>query len=390
MPLDGEKLDELLSGFIDGVLTEAERKIVEEAARDDARIEQRILLLRRQAGEVGEVGKLLVEQSHRQLDLNRHQSLAETVIAQARQQAVRNGLTKTHFVHGHADRNENLVTVSSPRSASLLRRPGKRWIVLTGSMAAAAAILLALALNRSNESNPATDVASSTPNVVPDLPESMLATGATSSHGSPSRDLPTPDNSSPRLVGQFDHLTYVLVADVQITSAGIREEILESVLAGAGISRVEPVVADAKIIKALDQSRMIVEPKGKPSERVYIMVIRAEMNDIDAALRNIWKDSLHFPNVNLNLAVDARAGLVRDILNGTSGRFSLNDSFAVPLAGESPAPRLAASSPFPGPTNGVSYVSSSKRASGWGGADALSVPPSDSIATILLVIHVAE
>jgi anti-sigma factor RsiW len=62
MPPEGEKLDELLSGYIDGALNEKERQIVEQAAQDDVRVSQRILQLRQQAADVAYLGSKLAQQ----------------------------------------------------------------------------------------------------------------------------------------------------------------------------------------------------------------------------------------------------------------------------------------------------------------------------------------
>ncbi len=391
MPLDGENLDELLSGFVDGVLSEAERKLVEEAAQADVRLKQRIYLLQRQASEVGDLGRVLADQARRQRKTLLDQTLAERVIAQARLQAVKAGLPNSHFVHGQVEHARHAN--AKPNAPITLHRPStiKHRLLLAGVLSSAAAVLLAVVLSiySDSHSNNVTDVASTNLSAqVPNADDSQENPRVTTGE-LPESDLTSSEGSS-QLVGQFNQITFVLVADVQITARALRENVLEDLLIKAGIPPAAPVVADESMLKAMDQAQMIVNPPSNPSQRIYVTAIRAEMRQIDKALQDIWKDNIHFPNVSLNLAVDARANLVREVLNGTRGRFSLTDSFAVPLSAQSAQPDIANSSPFPGVPNGVNYVSSSKRSSGWATPETLAEASSGTISTILLVTHVIE
>jgi hypothetical protein len=185
-------------------------------------------------------------------------------------------------------------------------------------------------------------------------------------------------------------MTFVLVADVQITAAALQNRSLETILTAAGIPRVDPVLADAKILKALDDSRMIVDPAANSSQPIFLTVIRADMRDIDTALQNIWKDERNFPKVGLNMAIDARAALTREILNSAAGRLSLSESVAIPVATSDETTRMAASSPLPGSGEDVAYFSSVRRAASWGQADSLTSAGDDSMATLLLVTHLVE
>ncbi len=59
MPLDGEQLNDLLSGFVDGELTQEERALVEEAARGDARLGEQLKQLRQQSSWVQQAGNAI-------------------------------------------------------------------------------------------------------------------------------------------------------------------------------------------------------------------------------------------------------------------------------------------------------------------------------------------
>ncbi len=390
MPLDGEELDELLSGFIDGALSETERRLVEEAAQADVRLEQRILLLRRQSSEVNALGKLVVDRSRRHLSQKPGLTLAEAVIAQARQEAARQGLPNSHYVYGHVAPPSPVVTASQPTANELHSRISKPRLLLAGCLVTAAAVFLAVFLAR-----PADDFSNSSNSASQSIqPPLHIAETSKPNQAEPAFDVgesvksETPAAS--QLVGQFNNLSYVLVVDLQITITALRNNVLEDILSKAGIPRIQPVVADQAILKKLDQSQMIVKPRGIDKQLTYITVIRAEMQEIESALQAIWKDTDQFPNFGLNLAVDAKAGLVQDVLNGTGGRFSVNDSFAVPVNADTSALGSAAASPFPGVPSNVNYVSSSIRSKGWPNYQFGSEASSGSIATILLVTHVVE
>lgn len=390
MPLDGEELDELLSGFVDGALSETERRLVEESAQADVRLQQRILLLRRQSSEVNELGKLVVDRSRRQFSRKPGLTLAETVIAQARKEAAKQGLPNSHYVYGHVASPSPVVTTSQPAANEQHQRVRKPRLLLAGCLATAAAVFLAVFLAR-----PADDFSNSS-NSASRTVQPLLHTAESSkpNQAEPAFDViesvksETPAAS--QLVGQFDKLSYVLVVDLQITANALRNNVLEDILSKAGIPRIEPVVADQAILKKLDQSQMIVNPRGIDKQSTYITVIRAEMEEIEAALQAIWKDTDQFPNFGVNLAVDAKTGLVQDVLKGTGGRFSVNDSFAVPVNADTSALGSAAASPFPGVPSHVNYVSSSIRSKGWPSYQFGSDASSGSTTTILLVTHVVE
>ncbi len=383
MPLEGEKIDELLSGFIDGELNDVERKLVEEAARADVRIEQRILLLRRHAGEVSELGQMLAE-ARTESSVERRATLADAVIAQARRQSASLGLPAHHYVHGyaHSSAPASVLTRAWTQRSSTQRA----WIA--GSLATAAVVLLAVFIPWQTKVAQPVHLAGSDFN----NPEASGSIEAGSIETSPTKIIDTTDQApAARVVGRFGDLSYVMVVDIQVTLEGLNQRVLEDVLAAAGIPRTRALPVNAEMLTALDESRMIVDSQTSSSaQKMYLTVVHADMDDIDTALRTIWEDQRHFPNVSLNLAIDARTALVREILNSTGGRFSFSDSFAIPLTAAEAAPQLTAVSPFAGTTDRVRYISSSQRASGWGGSDALTVGPSTSMATILLVTHVAE
>jgi hypothetical protein len=393
MPPEGEKFDELLSGYIDGALNEAERQQVEQAALDDLRVSQRISQLQQQASDVAQLGRTLVNQASPRSKSRAGNSLAASVIAQARQHARQMDLEQGHYLYGNQPVELPLQETSHSASDSVICLPrqsqSKRFIGLAGVAAAAAIVLAVLAPWRlGNLISPAEVAIQQAGSTEGDPTQAEIKQAEIPSEpSSPNDALPGADE---RWVGQFGPMTFVLVADVQITATALQNRNLEKILTASGITRVAPILADAKILKALDDSRMIVDPDTKSSKHIFVTVIRANMRDIDTALQNIWKDERSFPKVGLNMAIDARAALTREILNSVAGRLSLSESFAIPVTAAGETTRMADSRPLPGSGEDVTYVSSARRAAGWGQADSLSAAGADSMATILLVTHLVE
>jgi hypothetical protein len=388
MPPEGEKFDELLSSYIDGALSDVERDIVEKAAEGDARVAERILQLRQQAADVAEVGQKLSQQALRRHNGQRRRSMAEAVIAQAREHAIHVGLNEDHYLFGSPRMSQPVADKVVDKRNLPNRRTNRRWRAaaawLTGAAALAAALLIALGPWRSDDEVSPHQVASE-PFVQP--AEAPLQPGTSAAVA---ENDAAADSSNEQFVGQFGQMTFVMVADVQITEEALRSRSLEKILTAAGIPPVQPVLADGKILKALDDSRMIVDADTRAAQHIFLTVIRANMQDIDTALQNIWRDSRSFPKVGLNMAIDARAALTREILNSAAGRLSLSESFAIPITTVENAPQMAASSPLLGSGEGVAYVSSARRAAGWSQGDPLIAEGSDSMATILLVTHLVE
>jgi hypothetical protein len=298
-------------------------------------------------------------------------------------------LAEGHYLHGNRSAVLPVLETSSAPLDSAVRlpnkHPSKRVVWLTGIAAAAAVVLAVFAPWRHSESPAPVQVASQ---------QADRTTAGDPRQDEIQGDLPRRTDVEPataeQWVGQFGPMTFVLVADVQITAAALQNRSLEKILTAAGIPRVDPVLADAKILKALDDSRMIVDPAAKSSQPMFLTVIRANMRDIDTALQNIWKDERNFPKVGLNMAIDARAALTREILNSAAGRLSLSESFAIPVTTSEETARMAASSSLPGSGEDVTYFSSVRRAASWGQADSLTTADDEAMATLLLVTHWVE
>ncbi|MCA9181151.1 MAG: zf-HC2 domain-containing protein [Planctomycetales bacterium] len=412
MPLDGEQLDDLLSGFVDGELTDEERALVEEAARGDARLGEQLKQLRQQSSWVQQAGSAIANDlSASSKSLPSGPSLAERVISAAKQRGREMGLPASHYVQPFAaDHNVVECSPAAGRSdlvSSQTAGPGDGtgkssfrrsvgWGAIVG-LASAAALLIAVTWPRWQPDQAAKS-----------LPRAALDNAVAGSLDTLANDSLTEDNSldgttnesdavGSGLVGKSAGMSYALVVDVEMTAAAQRSHVLEKILATAGIPLVPPIAANPEILKALDDSRMIVRNSVPTARQLSIQVVRGDMQELDIALRQVWQDSNHFPHVALNLSIDSRATLVREILRSAGNRFTPTDRFAVPLAVDRTAtvpqstdlvdPASGQASPFLGADGGVQYISKSQRDSGWGGMVELPGAQRDSMATILLVMH---
>jgi anti-sigma factor RsiW len=425
MPLDGNQLDELLSGFIDGQLTEAERQQVEQAISHDSRIADQVERLRRQSASLRSLGDALLTQAKPGLT-----SKPNRIIELARQRAEAMELPRNHHVRSSKPlpasiQLGNEATTKELASRALHEVRGstwKRWLALS---TVAATLLLFAVLGRQahnvtsvTHQKPANDHErasrlDSTAEIASSTPESGASQPAFPTVVAPHEaDLPPSDSTSTvksSLVSQLDSMSYVLVVDVQVTAQALRDGAIDKLFVESGIPVVPAVAADREILKALDDSRLVVRGESVAGA-VFVHVVRGDMQELDVALRKLWQDPARFPNVNLNLSIDARATLAREILRSLGDRYTVTDRFAVPLvssvandatreaaptAAVNSAQPVAGSSPFPGNPNGERYISSSQRAQGWaqGWAELPIVPNQDSqnvsekLVTILLVLH---
>lgn len=467
MPLDGKQLDELLSGFIDGELTDEELALFEKAARDDVRIAQQIESLRRQSSWVWQVGqsqlshladrtpssKITAEISA-EITSERHVEAlpprlpprlsVEAIIAEAQRRGRELGLPATHHVRLAADDQpgaDPTVRLPAPvadesrgagdfkRATKSRDRRNEAWLAL-GGLVAAAAVLVAVAWPKlqlqNRQSTPSNELAQHAgqlegqPERDPEVQfDRRLANDLDSAVGAEgqvpaeslaekvaSNEVDAPNALAPSaadevaassLVGMSDGLAYALVVDVEVSAQAERGRVLEKLLTSAGIPLAPPVAVNAEILKALDDSRLVVRDPGSKVHAVSIQVVRGGLQELDGALRRVWQDSDSFPNVGLNLSIDSRAALMREMLRSSGDRFAPTDRFAVPLTfgsdtlaplqGDVPAGR---SSPLMADDAGVQYVSNSQRENGWESLGEFTETTSQALATILLVIHYAD
>ncbi len=388
MPADGENLDELLSGFIDGELNDQELQLVNESLRDNPSTLARVADLRRQSQLVYNLGQAIASHAATSHPAASHSAasfsalamagqpsgkshsanvpgcsdFAKSIIAKARQRAIESGLPAEHYVHGAGHAND--VGIVDPGTSSTAKRSSRRFAVLAaGGLTIAASLALLFAWpGGSGEKDPPLAV----------QPEEAAI-------------------SEPAVVyvdelPQLPPITYVLVVDVQVTAEAWKAKVLEDIWASAGIAFEKPVSVNSEISKAVDDALVISQPSAQDVEEKFVHVIRANMEQIDDALDIVWSDNVSFPKVKLNFAIDVRAELVRLMLKGMGKRFSASESFALPL---SPAESTGVPSPFVGAEGSVKYISSVERNRGWEASPLAQGRPSE-MATVLVITHIAN
>ncbi len=423
MPRDGNQLDELLSGFIDGQLTASERQQVEEAIDRDPSIAEHLEQLRRQSLDLRAVGTALIattssssleSQLEQALPHASASSLSSRVVELAQRRAEELGLPAGHYLRSSSSRAEVAqqipATASSRNQLRGTEQPAgvqlKRWLA-AGALAATAATVLVIATLRwqptavptvAQQAAPAEQATRPAFPAPADMPQTERLANSNPSNAQSDLTISPVDSN---LVGRFGAMSMVLVVDVQITSQALRSGAIDKILATAGIPLAPAVSADHGILKALDESRLVVRGKSGASGEVFVHVVRGDMHELDPALRQLWQDRDSFPNVSLNVSIDAHATLAREILRSLGDRYSSSDRFAVPLVSaptEATADNttgdgivVAGSSPFPSSGNGQRYISSSQRAHGWSESNMLpaatAASQSDAMVTILLVLH---
>jgi negative regulator of sigma E activity len=365
MPLEGEKLDELLSGFIDAELDESDLQLVAETLESDEAAQQRLEELRRMSREVREVGTQLV--ANAALPAN----FAERVLAAAERQAREGGFSRSHDVH-HATRPQSTAV-------PFWRKP----VAYAGLVASIAAMwLLAVYVPNVLKPKEASPIANA--------PDQSIAQNSTAQ---PAADTTEPLPPSVSYIGQDDFkVRFALLLDLQVTKNSVQDDIFGSILAAAGIDRVQPITVTPEVRGALAETRMIIQPgETQKTEDTLLYFLRSDPQVLDDALLAIWKDKLHFPNVRLDLAIDnPKSQLIEKIARSTGRRFAMDESFAAPIAvSNSDVEVLGGASPFPGSSANTKYVSRQSRDRGWTGSAPLA-PGAQEKASMLVLLHIVD
>lgn len=376
MPLEGEKLDELLTGWLDDRLAESERQLLERALESEPAARQRLDELLQLKADLQVIAR-------RPPRRRQGSELAARVIRAAQARAIEEALPESHHVSKGLSRQ---MTSAFPASRSGWKRSS---VYMGYAIVAAATLLLAVntfIYNRPDE-NPSRVVQGS---------NGALSLGGTDRVVSPDIERPfvdEPQRPAVAYVGDASFsMTYALVVDIQSTKQAIEENVLGEVLERAGIGVAQPIVADTGVEQALNETRMIVQPEAPRGGKTIFYFLRAAPTDLDRALQTIWADRLNFPNVGFDLAIDnPQSRLIEQIAKATGRRFAVTESFAAPLASRDEAGSVQEA--FPGEAKAPRYVSRTSRERGWGGSElapAAGLNFGPQLASVLLVVRVLE
>lgn len=362
--MTNEQLDELISCYLDGELSQQETQQLESQLQSDPEAARRLRIMR-------EARKALQDsQTYRLPD-----HFAARILAAAKEEAERLGLPANHpirLAESHRDHTKPVedvpsIALSSSAAASIPASDKKmRW---TWAYAAAAAVVLIggtiwwqtqdslpnnqqaqlaqdnkptetqlpnetqLADVDKSTTKPATesnDVASGskavdvisaepkpnvsnvatsdvTPSLVPAKPDSVDSPSATLDNQAMLNDLAS-------MSGEVETLNVLMVIDVTLTKEAWENQSFSRILNEYGIRFEKPIVADESLNKALENSNLVsksgtdanpTEPVGnKNTGDVELVFIQARAARIDNAVKDIFERIDEYPSLYFDLSMD--------------------------------------------------------------------------------------
>ncbi len=384
MPLEGEQLDELLSGFLDSRLSAEELKTVQDILRNDKSVHQRLDDLRMAGRQLkGLQERLLADPSTPKLPAD----FSARVIAQAQREALQAGLPEEH--HVRLAEQEAIVSFSRGKQFAW-RLP---LTIASSAVSIAALVLLAIYL-------PGRFGADDPPAPAIGIPDPLATTT------SPVETAGPDETAAPQVVVTPEAATaaeerYVsdpnfkilaaLVVDIEITRDALENNVLGEVFAATNIAIESPILADPELKQALAETQMVVEPQEEQAvSDSMIYFVRADSKSIDTALSAIYEDQVNFLDVRYNVVFDNPVTqLMNKIAGSTGSRFATSDRFASAVStGEASFDELQGASPFPGVSRQGNFVSSNQRKRGWSSSSVGGL--GESMSTVLLLVRVPE
>lgn len=393
MPSEGEKLDELLSGLLDGELSSDDLKAANaelESAQTRDRFDDLKLLSQ-------DVRAAFKSTSH--IPAISSKDLAANVIATARLEASQMDLADDHPIL-LGQRNESNSAPSKKIAASedkVSVDKSRSWGQIAITIAVMAAIVLLAVqipgfLDYQSSGNSLADGEGGTtnPNAVEPIDEpgdsASLASNqeVTNQDSLPNVDPFEPEGSEPLkyVSGLNFKQTVVMVIDIELSSTAKGAERFDEVLRKHGLLRDEPVMAGDDIASAVTETRMMVRPEedARASEAT-IYFVRSDFRVLGAALDELYFDKESFPNLSFSLAVDnPMVRLVEKIAKATGQRFLADQAFAVPV-------RTAEDSPFSGLRKPARLVSAKERQQGFSGGMAQAFTEKGQLNSLLFFVR---
>ncbi len=326
MPINGENLEELLSGYLDDMLDEHELVAVEAllGQQDSAGQDARDYL-----DSIRQGRELLVELREHRCSSPDASGLSTDFTSQLLESL------------GSTGQSNETVKLSP---ANTLPEKQRSWqAVAAAVLVAAACLALVVSLlpdgqvsdgdtvakvdgaepktgseeDEDNEDNGKENIAPSTGN--------LLA-------GNDSPEVPEQDTGDTLYVSELQWtISMVMVLHVRPTEAALQNSVLEQILIDHGIGAVEPIVATGEVKEALQDSEYIVT--DDVSRRSGLYFVRAPANAIDGAFQQIFADAENFPDARYNFAIDnPQTRLMEKVARSTGKRFAASESFAAPVA----------------------------------------------------------
>lgn len=107
-----------------------------------------------------------------------------------------------------------------------------------------------------------------------------------------------------------------MVLDITVDKLAIENRALESIFKKYGIVYVEDLVIDADQVKSLEDSRLVNANVDDTSEKIGVMFLASTMEKISLAITDISDQYKDFPECSMDMSFDKSAGLLMKQLSG--------------------------------------------------------------------------
>ncbi|MFO1066087.1 MAG: hypothetical protein U0892_19680 [Pirellulales bacterium] len=137
-------------------------------------------------------------------------------------------------------------------------------------------------------------------------------------------------------------LKFLMVVDLTVTQDALRNKRFDSILHASGIEIVAPIIADAKLDKALADSKMVVKQNevapsdnadNEGSQAAFVFV-QANLEGLDKAIMAMFDDMASFPEVSLNIAMESNDQNLLEQLESHSSNVKANRAQAIAMKAE--------------------------------------------------------
>jgi len=109
---------------------------------------------------------------------------------------------------------------------------------------------------------------------------------------------------------------YALVIDVSIDNVAIENRALESILKSHDVVYADDLMINAELLAALEDSQFIGRANAVESEKMGVMFVRAPMVKLSLAIEEIAANYKDFPEFSMDIAYDISVRLLMNQLSG--------------------------------------------------------------------------
>lgn len=97
---------------------------------------------------------------------------------------------------------------------------------------------------------------------------------------------------------------YTMVVDVSVTKDAIENRVLESILSRHDIASTEEQILTAEELLELEKTGLAVKTSGQSAGEVGLVFVRAPGTNLDKAIREINEDQVSFPGFSMGMQMD--------------------------------------------------------------------------------------